>query len=115
MEITAQEAMDLAKKVEDACPGIEEGLGIPAGNLITEVITQVGATLQELDAATKGGTEIGPGVVVSRMVLGALDHLTDSMPPDRKEVQFHRAGRAIGKFMAQKFAESIRARLQRSS
>jgi hypothetical protein len=111
MEITAQEAMDLAKKVNDACPGIEEGLGIPTGNLITEVIGQVLGALGDLEQATKGGTEYGPGVAVSRMLLGALDHLADTLPPDRKEVQFHRAGRAIGRFMAAKFAEVIRNRL----
>lgn len=111
MEITAQEAMDLAKKVNEACPGIEEGLGVPTGNLISEVVDQVLATLQALEGATKGGQEYGPQVAVTRMMMGALDHLADAMPPDRKEAQFHRAGRAIGRFMAAKFAEVIRNRL----
>lgn len=94
--------MELAGRVEEACPGLEEGVGIPSGNLITEVVNQVLGTLQAME-----GGGIDANVAITRMMLGALSHLADAMPPDRKEVQLYRAGRAIGRFMAAKFEEKL--------
>ena len=105
--------MELAARVDEACPGLD-GLGMPTGDLIGEVVNQVLATLQELDRGSNGGKDFNPGVAVARMTMGALAHLADALPPDRKEVQLHRAGRAIGRFMADKFADKIREKLGRS-
>lgn len=113
MDISAQEAMELAQKVEDTCPGLEEGLGVPVGNLISEVIEHAGATLRDLDAAQKSGG-INANVAVVRMVTGAMAHLGEALPTDRLETKLHRAGRVIGRFMADKFAEKIREELPKA-
>lgn len=114
MEISAQEAMELAQRVEEACPGLEEGLGVPVGNVISVVIDQSSQVLAELDAAAKGGTAFNATVAVARMVNGALAHLGEALPTDRLETKLHRAGRVVGRFMADKFAEKIREQLPKA-
>jgi len=109
MQITAQEAMELAERVEEACPGLSDGLGVPTGNLISEVVDQAGALLAELTAAGERG--IDANLAVALMVQGAMAHLADALPPARLEVKLNRAGRAIGRFMSTKFGEKIREEL----
>lgn len=109
MDISRQQVADLVNKVLESAPGIEQ-TGTQVDVIVSEVLEQTLQVINSLEAAAQEG--FGAPVCVAIMVQGACAAVLDGMPPENVRMQLYRAGRAVGRFISDRFAENIRHKLQ---
>jgi hypothetical protein len=110
VEISAQQVEELVRSVMETCPGIE-GTGAGADVLVTEAIHATLEVANGIESLIKDGG-FGAPVCVAIMTQGACAALLDVLfPADDLRTKLYRAGRLIGRFVADRFAEKIRSQL----
>jgi len=108
-DISRKQIENLVREVLEVAPGVES-TGAQADQLIAETIENAGAIIQGIEALIKEDG-VGASVVVALMVQGACATVLDGLPPDNVRSQAYRAGRRVGKFLSDRWAEGIRSKL----
>lgn len=109
MDISGQQLEELVGRVLECAPGLEE-TGASAGDVASEVMQQTLAVIGALEA--EAATGFGAPLCVAFMVQGACSAIIDSMPSENLRMQLYRAGRVVGRFIADRFAEKIRGQMK---
>lgn len=110
MEISAQQVEELVRAVMEACPGLE-GTGDNTDVLVTEAMNAAMGVAQGIELLIKEDG-FGAPVAVAIMTQGACAAMLDVLfPSEDLRTKLYRAGRLIGRFVADRFAEKIRSQL----
>lgn len=108
VDISAQQVVELVRAVESAVPGLGE-TGVGTDVLVSQAIH---ATLDVINGIEEGASDgIGAAAAVAIMTQGACAALLDAMPHDNARTHLYRAGRLIGRFIGDRFAEKLRGQL----